>query len=317
MPNVTLHMVLADRVLDRWSEDGGEAPFDPGDPRLRNAFYQGSWGPDLGYFPGGHDFLSDLAHYVRSGELARILVRSARTDEERAFAWGWATHVLGDQAVHPLVGRAVHERLHGHRDGFVEAVRAKPTHVRLEVGLDARYSYRHPELRRFRPEPVFDGSSVGWLAAAYRETYGLEIDRDLFLTSHHAATRMGRRALITIGGLGTALHDGMPRAAVAGGRWVLEQALRATLDALGTEIWMLIFLNPVPAEGWLVEAADGVVEGFADRFREVYRGGLDDLPDYNLDSGEVEGAEPRHSWALRTRRVLGSLPSRYTGVVSD
>lgn len=316
MPNVTLHLVLANRVLDHWSRPGADPPFDPGDPRLRNAFHQGSWGPDLGYFPGGHDFLSDLAHYIRTGELARALVRTARTPTERAFAWGWVTHVLGDQAIHPLVGRAVHERLHGHRNGFVEAVRARPTHVRVEVGLDARYSHRHPHLRRCRPEPVFHGGTIGWLARAYRETYGVVIDPQLFLTSHHAATRMGARALLTIGGLGTVLHDGMPAPAVATGRWVLRQALRATLDALEKEIWMLIFLNPIPAADWLVEAADEVVEAFPERMEALVREGLDGLPDYNLDSGEVEGDSPRHPRTIRTRRILRELPARYTGLAS-
>ena len=200
MPNVTVHTVLAERVLERWTEEG-DAPFDTGDPELRNAFYQGSWGPDLGYFPGGHPFFSDLAHYVRSGELTRELVETARTPRERAFAWGWVTHVLGDQAVHPLVGRAVHEHLHGSRDGFVEAHREKPTHVRLEVGLDAFFSHRHPHIRRVTPAPVFDRVSVGWLGRAYRNTYGLEIDPELLLASHLAATRMSRRALRAIGAM--------------------------------------------------------------------------------------------------------------------
>lgn len=315
MPNVTLHLVLAGRVLDRWRTVApGRAPFDPADPSLRTAFYQGSWGPDLGYFPGGHPFLSDLAHYVRTGELTRTLVRSARTPTERAFAQGWLTHVLADQAIHPIIGSAVHERVHGDRDGFVPAVDAKPTHVRLEVGLDARYSHRHPELGRFRPEPVFDRGSIRWLAEAYRSVYGLEIDRDLFLSSHHAATRMGARALLTVGGLGAALHDGLPGPAVATGRWVLRQALRATLDALQREVWMLIFLNPIPAGGWLLEETERVVEGFPDRFGRAVEGGLDGLPDYNLDSGEVEGDAPRHPWTIRTRRVLERLPRRYTGV---
>jgi hypothetical protein len=53
MPSVTLHLVMADRVLERWQERPWDAPFDPYDPVCINAFQQGSFGPDLGYFPGG------------------------------------------------------------------------------------------------------------------------------------------------------------------------------------------------------------------------------------------------------------------------
>src|SRR5262249_61645088 len=41
----------------------------------RAAFLIGSVAPDMGYFPGGEKFLSDLAHYVRSGALVRALAR--------------------------------------------------------------------------------------------------------------------------------------------------------------------------------------------------------------------------------------------------
>ncbi|MFO8175183.1 MAG: hypothetical protein R6T96_12930, partial [Longimicrobiales bacterium] len=66
MPSVTLHLVLADRVLDQWQASPSTAPFDPFDTDLQNAFHQGAVGPDLGYFPGGHRFLSDLSHLVRT-----------------------------------------------------------------------------------------------------------------------------------------------------------------------------------------------------------------------------------------------------------
>lgn len=120
MPSVTLHLVLADRVLDRWLDAPQKAPFDPNNPLFVNAFCQGAFGPDLGYFPGGRKLLSELSHLVRSGDLSRTLVRSARTQLERAFSWGWVTHVLPDQAIHPHLGRAVGEFLYGDPEIFVD-----------------------------------------------------------------------------------------------------------------------------------------------------------------------------------------------------
>ena len=75
MPGVAVHFVLADRVLSRWRGDGVEGasslpPFDVSDPASLNAFYHGAVGPDLGYFPGGHRLLSDLAHCVRPAQVA-------------------------------------------------------------------------------------------------------------------------------------------------------------------------------------------------------------------------------------------------------
>ena len=67
-----------------------------------NAFLCGSLGPDMGMFPGGEPLVSDLAHYVRAGDLANRLVDSARTEVQSAFAWGWVAHVLADIALHPL-----------------------------------------------------------------------------------------------------------------------------------------------------------------------------------------------------------------------
>lgn len=323
MPNVATHAVLADRILDRWREAGG-APFDPEDPHLRNAFHQGSWGPDLGYFPGGEAFFSDLAHYVRSGELARALVRSAGDARERAFAWGWVSHVLADQAIHPLVGRALHEHLHGDRDGFVEAHRARPLHVRLEVGLDMHFCRRHPRLRDLEPAPVFDRTSVGWLGAAYRDTYGLAIDRDLLLASHHAATRMAGRALLIVGMMAKLTGPGSASPPVLVVRWLMERALDVFQEGLGVDPWMLIFLTPFSPPPWLVEATEEAGEGLPDRLQALCEGGLEGFPDYNLDSGEARGEEDRHPCAAEARGRLEALgakdrgdssaPSRYRSV---
>ena len=340
MPNVTLHLVLADRVLEHWERAPSEAPFDLENPSARNAFYQGSFGPDIGYFPGGDAFLSDLAHYVRSGRLTRILVERATTERERAYSWGWLTHVLGDHAIHPLVGEALAELETGERGGFVGISDDRGGHVRVEVGLDAHFSERNPRLRERRTTPAFDRPGVRFLGDAYREAYGLEIDPSHLLASHHAAVRMSNHALSTIGVLGSAMTSGVlgrrapqpARGAVADGPGgLVEQALVAVQEGLGRQSMILAFLNLVPPAEWIVRRVDEVVAGFPERVRLYVEEGLDELPDYNLDTGRIRGDGPGTLCAERTRRRLELIaggaapdagsgpvkPVRYSGVARE
>jgi hypothetical protein len=64
---------------------------------------------DMGYYPFGNKFFSDLAHYVRTGDFIIWLLRSASTINEYAFAVGALSHYLGDsighlEAVNPATG---------------------------------------------------------------------------------------------------------------------------------------------------------------------------------------------------------------------
>src|SRR5687768_1012779 len=47
--------------------------------------YGGSLIQDLGYYPFGSHFFSNLVHYVRSGDFVAALVRDAQTVDEYAF----------------------------------------------------------------------------------------------------------------------------------------------------------------------------------------------------------------------------------------
>src|SRR5438045_291954 len=63
--------------------------------------YGGSVIQDLGYYPFGSHFFSNLVHYVRSGEFVEALVREARDPNEYAFALGALAHYAADNAGHP------------------------------------------------------------------------------------------------------------------------------------------------------------------------------------------------------------------------
>ncbi|WP_171472051.1 zinc dependent phospholipase C family protein [Frigoriglobus tundricola] len=155
--------MLAARVLGTGPGSGTDAD--------RAAFFAGAVAPDMGYFPGGDRFASDLAHYVRTGRLVRALVRAAGASAAAAFARGWATHVLADVLVHPLVNRAAAELTHGTASGALATPDGLVAHLRIEQGMDAALGARFGASALWRGASVPSAAIVRLLATAYRETY--------------------------------------------------------------------------------------------------------------------------------------------------
>src|ERR1700749_1037448 len=63
---------------------------------------------DIGYYPFGDQFFSNLTHYVRSGDFVVNLFRNASNANELAFAIGALSHYIGDAEGHSLAtNRAV------------------------------------------------------------------------------------------------------------------------------------------------------------------------------------------------------------------
>jgi hypothetical protein len=54
-----------------------------------------------------HWFWFDVLHYRQTGEFARNLVASARTPAERAYAYGYLSHIATDVVGHPYVNQVV------------------------------------------------------------------------------------------------------------------------------------------------------------------------------------------------------------------
>jgi hypothetical protein len=69
--------------------------------RARSFAYGGSVIQDLGYYPFGNKFFSNLVHYVRSGDFVEALVRESRDVDELAFALGALAHYANDISGHP------------------------------------------------------------------------------------------------------------------------------------------------------------------------------------------------------------------------
>ena len=70
--------------------------------------YGGAIIQDLGYYPFGNRFFSDLTHYVRSGDFVLALIEESRDLNEYAFALGALSHYAADTSGHALAtNRAV------------------------------------------------------------------------------------------------------------------------------------------------------------------------------------------------------------------
>src|SRR6202050_2622764 len=81
----------------------------PDELRASHAYaYGGSIIHDLGYYPHGNKFFSDLTHYVRSGDFILALLRDAKDLDGYAFALGALSHYAADNDGHLIgVNRAV------------------------------------------------------------------------------------------------------------------------------------------------------------------------------------------------------------------
>src|ERR1039458_9825473 len=64
--------------------------------------YAGCILQDMGYYPFGSRFFSDLVHYVRSGDFVVNLVRGSQNLNEYAFALGALAHYAADTEGHSI-----------------------------------------------------------------------------------------------------------------------------------------------------------------------------------------------------------------------
>src|SRR5690348_4067481 len=141
--------------------------------------YGGAIIQDMGYYPYGSPFFSDLTHYIRSGDFIQALLRNAKDLPEYAFALGALAHYAADNDGHRLgTNRAVPVLYPGLRKKFGDSVAFEDNrlaHVKTEFGFDVLEIARE----RYAPDSYHDfiGFEVSRpvLEQAFRETYGLEL----------------------------------------------------------------------------------------------------------------------------------------------
>jgi hypothetical protein len=155
--------------------------------------YGGAIIQDMGYYPYGSPFFSDLAHYVRSGDFIQAMLRDAANLNEYAFALGSLAHYAADNDGHRLATNLAVPILYpklGKKFGDHVAYEDDPlAHIKTEFGFDVLQVARG----RYAPDSYHDfiGFEVSQplLDRAFRETYALEmksvlLDEDKALNSY-------------------------------------------------------------------------------------------------------------------------------------
>jgi Zinc dependent phospholipase C len=174
----------------------------------RSYAYAGCVIQDIGYYPFGDPFFSDLTHYVRTGDFIVHLFRDAKNADELAFAIGALSHYIGDNVGHSqATNRAVSQefpKLAAKYGPIVTFGEDEHAHVQTEFAFDIN------EIAHHRLAPVHYVRHVGLniptvqLANAFYETYGL--------SENFSKARFHR---VNVGGFRFAVSSFIPRIAYA------------------------------------------------------------------------------------------------------
>jgi len=151
---------------------------------------------DLGYYPFGSKFFSDLTHYVRSGDFVLNLIRDSQDLTEYAFALGALSHYAADSNGHPMaVNRAVpmfYPKLRLKFGNVVTYADDPFSHARTEFAFDvfqaAKGRYASAAFKSFIGFEV----AKPLLDRAFQDTYGIRLenvfmDVDLAIGSYRRA----------------------------------------------------------------------------------------------------------------------------------
>jgi hypothetical protein len=153
----------------------------PEELRRAHAYaYGGSIIQDMGYYPYGSRFFSDLTHYVRSGDFIQAMLRDARDINEYAFALASLSHYAADNDGHRMAtNRAVPLLYPELRKKYGDEVTYEDSpiaHTKTEFGFDVLEVAK----QRYAPDAYRDfiGFEVAQplLERAFKDTYGLDLN---------------------------------------------------------------------------------------------------------------------------------------------
>jgi hypothetical protein len=144
-------------------------------------FYGGSIIQDLGYYPFGNRFFSDLTHYVRSGDFILSLIRNSQDLNEYAFSLGALAHYAADNNGHRIATNlavpVLYPKLRVKFGNLITYADDPFSHLKTEFGFDVFQAARG----RYAPDGYkgFIGFEVSKLVLerAFEETYGMKIEK--------------------------------------------------------------------------------------------------------------------------------------------
>jgi len=168
---------LRPMLLERFPRSTAE------DVRHAHAFaYGGSLVQDMGYYPFGKKYFSDLLHYVRTGDFVSALLSESNDINEYAFALGALAHYSSDNMGHPVINKVValeFPKLGAKYGKEVTYADDPKAHIRTEFGFDmvqvAKNRYTSDRFHDFIGFEV----ATPLLERAFQKTYGLSLDETL------------------------------------------------------------------------------------------------------------------------------------------
>ena len=173
----------------------------PEDLRKAHAYaYGGAIIQDLGYYPFGNRFFSDLTHYVRSGDFVLSLIEESRNLNEYAFALGALSHYAADNLGHQLATNSAVALMYpelAKKYGPVVTYEDKPSaHMKVEYGFDVdQVAKGHYAPKAYHDFIGFEVSKAV-LERAFAKTYSLDLGAVFF--SSDMAIGSYRHAVSTV-----------------------------------------------------------------------------------------------------------------------
>ena len=283
--------------------------------------YGGAIIQDMGYYPHGSHFFSDLTHYVRSGDFVLALLRDAQDLDGYAFALGALSHYAADNDGHLMAtNRAVpllYPKLKTKYGDLVTYEQDPLAHIKTEFGFDvlevAQGRYASDSYHDF----IGFGVSVPLLEQAFQETYGLDLkdvlsDEDKVIGSyrHDVSQLIPKATRIAWSLKKDKIVQDQPSMTKKKFLYNLSRAsyqkawgenyqqptfgdrflgfLASIVPKIGP-LRVLQLRTPTPETERMFEASFNAT---LDRYRKLLGqagAGRPDLPNYNFDTGEVMG----------------------------
>lgn len=161
--------------------------------------YGGSVIQDLGYYPFGSNFFTNLLHYVKTGDFVETMLHDSQDVDELAFALGALCHYASDAEGHTVaVNRAlplIYPKLRQKFGDVVPYDEAPKEHLLVEFAFDVLLvAHGGYQMQAYHD---FIGFKVAkpLMERAFHDTYGLDM-RDMFI-SEDLAVGTFRHAVAT------------------------------------------------------------------------------------------------------------------------
>ncbi len=151
------------------------------DLRKAHAYaYGGCLIADMGYFPFGSEYFTNLSHYVRSGDFVETLLSESENLDEYAFALGALCHYFGDKYGHSLATNltvpVVYPKMEEKFGPVVTYEDDHISHSRVEISFDVLQMARGNYAAQAYHDLIGFEVSKPVLERAFLKTYGQDIN---------------------------------------------------------------------------------------------------------------------------------------------